>query len=106
MGLNHIKGPTAIAFGLEDPVAPAKILSSNIDKLKKMEFKAGILEGEIIDKDAIEALAKLPSQEELIGKMLGSLNAPIYGFANVLSGTIRSLLYALNAIGEQKGQEA
>ncbi len=102
----YLKGPTAIAFGLEDPVAPAKILSSNIDKLKKMEFKAGILEGEIIDKDAIEALAKLPSQEELIGKMLGSLNAPIYGFANVLSGTIRSLLYALNAIGEQKGQEA
>ena len=51
-------------------------------------------------------MAKLPSQEELVGKMLGSLNAPIYGLANVLSGTIRSLLYALNAVIEQEEQEA
>ena len=102
----HLVGPTAIAFGIEDPVAPAKVLSANIDKFKKMEFKAGVLEGEIIDKDAIEALAKLPSKEELIAKVLGSLNAPIYGMASVLSGTIRSLLYALNGIIEQGEQEA
>lgn len=102
----HLVGPTAIAFGIEDPVAPAKVLSANIDKFKKMEFKAGVLEGEIIDKDAIEALAKLPSKEELIAKVLGSLNAPIYGMASVLSGTIRSLLYALNGIVEQGEQEA
>src|SRR5690606_27469463 len=82
----HLTGPTAIAFGMEDPVAPAKVVASNIDEFKKMEFKAGILEGELIDKEGIEALAKLPSQEELVGKMLGSLNAPIYGLANVLSG--------------------
>lgn len=102
----HLTGPTAIAFGMEDPVAPAKVVASNIDEFKKMEFKAGILEGELIDKEGIEALAKLPSQEELVGKMLGSLNAPIYGLANVLSGTIRSLLYALNAVIEQEEQEA
>lgn len=102
----HLVGPTAIAFGLEDPVAPAKVLSSNIDKLKKMEFKAGVLEGEVIDKETVEALAKLPSKEELIAKMIGSLNAPVYGVANVLSGTMRSLLYALNAIIEQGEQEA
>lgn len=102
---SHLTGPTAIAFGMEDPVAPAKIVASHIDEFKKMEFKAGILEGEIIDKEAVEALSKLPSKEELIGKMLGSLNAPIYGLANVLSGTIRSLVYALNAIAEQKKEE-
>ena len=102
----YLVEPTAIAFGLEDPVAPAKVLSANIAKFKKMKFKAGVLEGEIIDTDAIDALAKLPSREELIAKMLGRLNAPVYGFANVLSGTIRSLLYALNGIIEQGEQEA
>ncbi len=97
-----LKGPTAIAFGVEDPVAPAKILNDAIKKLKKMEFKAGVVEGKVIDVDEIKALADLPSREELIAKMLGSMNAPITNLVGVLSGTMRSLVYALNAIKEQK----
>ena len=97
-----LKGPTAIAFGVDDPVAPAKLLSDTIKKLKKMEFKVGMVEGKIIDVNGINALANLPSREELIAKMLGSMNAPISGLAMVLSGTIRSLLYALKAVEEKK----
>lgn len=98
----YLKGPTAIAFGVKDPVAPAKILTESMKKLKKMEFKAGIVEGKIIDVNAVKALADLPSREELIAKMLGSMNAPVSGLVNVLGGTIRSLLYALNAVKEAK----
>ena len=98
----YLKGPTAIAFGVDDPVAPAKLLSDTIKKLKKMEFKVGVVEGKVIDVDGIKELASLPSREELLAKMLGSMNAPITGLAMVLSGTIRSLLYALKAVEEQK----
>jgi large subunit ribosomal protein L10 len=97
-----LEGPTAIAFGVNDPVAPAKILSEAIKEYKKMEFKVGIVGGKVIDVNGIKALAELPSREELIAKMLGSMNAPIANLVGVLSGTIRSLLYALNAVKQQK----
>lgn len=97
-----LAGPTAIAFGVDDPVAPAKVLDDTIKKLKKMEFKVGVVEGKVIDINGIKELASLPSREELIAKMLGSMNTPISGLAMVLSGTIRSLLYALKAVEEQK----
>jgi large subunit ribosomal protein L10 len=97
-----LKGPTAIAFGVDDPVAPAKILTEGIKKLKKMQFKAGVVDGQVIDVDGVKALAELPSREELIAKMLGSMNAPVSGLVNVLGGTMRSLLYALNAIKDTK----
>lgn len=100
--IDHLVGPTAIAFGVDDPVAPAKVLTENIKKLKKMSLKAGLVDGKVIDVEGIKALADLPSREELIAKMLGSMNAPISGLANVLSGTIRGLAVALNAIKEQK----
>ena len=97
-----LEGPTAIAFGIDDPVAPAKILTDAIKKYKKIEFKAGVVDGKVIDVDEVKALAELPSREELIAKMLGSMNAPITNLVGVLSGTTRALVYALNAIKEQK----
>ncbi|MGI6169500.1 MAG: 50S ribosomal protein L10 [Christensenellales bacterium] len=98
----YLEGPTAIAFGYEDPVAPAKILSEFIKKIKKSEIKAGVVEGQVIDAEGVKALANLPSREVLLAKMLGSMNAPITGFVSVLSGTLRSLVCALNAVKEKK----
>jgi len=97
-----LAGPTAIAFGYEDPVIPAKIMTEFIKKAKKAEVKAGLLDGKVIDLNAVQALADLPSREVLIAKMLGSMKSPITGFVGVLGGTLRSLLYTLNAIKEQK----
>lgn len=97
-----LEGPTAIAFSEHDPVAPAKILTAAIKKYKKIEFKVGVVEGKIIDVDGIKELADLPSREELIAKMLGSMNAPITNLVGVLSGTTRALVYALSAIKDQK----
>lgn len=99
---DQLKGPSGFAFGNEDPVAPAKIIKDFIDKKKKMSIKAGIIDGRVIDENGVKALASLPSREVLAAKMLGSMNSPVTGLVSVMSGTIRSLLYTLNAIQEQK----
>jgi large subunit ribosomal protein L10 len=69
-------GPSAFAFGMKDEVAPAKIISEFIEQTKsdKMTIKAGIIEGKVVDTNAVIALSKLPPREVLIAKMMGSLN--------------------------------
>ncbi|NLX61826.1 MAG: 50S ribosomal protein L10 [Tissierellia bacterium] len=103
----YLTGPNAVAFGFDDPVAPAKVTHEFAKEHESLEIKAGIGDGKIVSLDEIKRLADLPSREVLIAQVLGGLNAPIAGFANVLQGTIRSLVYALNAIKEkQEAQEA
>ena len=97
-----LAGPTAVAFGMTDPVAPAKVLVEFVKKVKKTEIKAGVLGTKVIDVKGIEALAELPSREQLIAQLAGTLNAPITGLARSLSGIICKLGYALNAVKDQK----
>jgi len=99
-----LNGPTAMAISTTDAVAPAKILSEYAKKFEKLELKAGMVEGKIIDVEGIKALAELPSREVLIARVLGSLNSPITGFVNVLNANLRGLVVALNAIAEQKAE--
>jgi large subunit ribosomal protein L10 len=101
---SYLNGPTAMAISSTDAVAPAKVLSEYAKKYEKLELKAGVVEGNVIDVNGIKALAELPSREVLIAKMLGSFNAPITGLVNVLNGNIRGLVVALNAIAEQKAE--
>ncbi len=98
-----LTGPTAVAFGYSDPVAPAKVLVDFVKKLKnRTEIKSGLLNGKIITVAGIQSLADLPSREQLLSQLAGTLNAPITGFARSLSGIISKLGYALNAVKEQK----
>ncbi|MEG0835269.1 MAG: 50S ribosomal protein L10 [Christensenellaceae bacterium] len=99
---DYFKGPTAVAFGFSDPVSPAKILVKFIKNAKITEIKGGILAGKAMNAAAIENLSKLASKEELLAKMLGSLNAPITKFAGALLAIPRGLACALNAVREQK----
>lgn len=101
---SYLEGPTAIAMSYTDPVAPAKIISDFVkeNKLQALEVKAGLVEGKVIDADGVKALSSLPPREVLIAKALGSMQAPIAGFVNVLSGTMRNLVYALEAVRKQK----
>lgn len=105
-GLNdlspYLNGPTSMAISLDDPVAPAKILAQYAKKYEKLELKTGVLEGKIVDITEIKRLAELPSREELIAQVVGTLNAPISGLVNVLNANIRGLAVALNAIAEKK----
>ncbi len=97
-----LKGPSAVAFGIEDPVAAAKVTAEFAKKNEKLEIKAGIVDGKIINIEEVKSLAELPSKEVLVAQVLGGLNAPIQGFTNVLQGTIRSLAIVLNAIAEKE----
>lgn len=99
----YLEGPTAIAFGFNDLVAPAKILTTFAKDNKSLVIKAGIVEGKVVDEQGVKALADLPPREVLIAKMLGSMQAPISGMVNVLQGNIRNLVYALEAVRNQKG---
>ncbi|MGM0500569.1 MAG: 50S ribosomal protein L10 [Bacillota bacterium] len=98
----YFSGPTAIAFGEEDAVSPAKILVEYAKDHEVLEVKAGLLNGEIIAKEKVEALAEIPSREELLAKAFASMKAPLSGLVNVLQGNIRGLVQVLNQIKEEK----
>jgi large subunit ribosomal protein L10 len=97
-----LKGPTSVAMSDSDLIAPAKIMAEYAKKFEKLELKAGVVEGKIVDVDGIKKLAELPPREVLIARVLGGLNAPITGLVNVLNGNIRGLAIVLNAIAEKK----
>jgi large subunit ribosomal protein L10 len=98
----YLTGPTAIAFSNDDAIAPAKVLAKFEKQFEKLTIKGGVVDGAIIDASSVQELAKLPSKEELVAKILAGFNAPISGFANVLNANIRGLVVALNAVAEQK----
>ena len=97
-----LEGTTAIAMSENDHVLASKILCDFAKIHKFYEIKAGFLDGKVISKDEVKSLAALPSREVLISQVLGGLNAPITGLAGVLSGTLRNLVLALNAVAEKK----
>ena len=76
----HLEGPTAVAFGYEDMIAPAKILSDFSKKAKKMTIKCGICDGAFLDEAGVQALANLPSKEVLIAKIMGSMMSSVSKF--------------------------
>jgi large subunit ribosomal protein L10 len=99
---DHFSGPCAVALSYEDPVAPAKVLTKFSEENKALEIKVGIVDGRVIDLDGIMRLSKLPSEEELLAKLLMTLNAPITGFVTVLGGVLRNFMGVLEAIKCQK----
>ena len=83
-----LEGMTAVATSAGDPVAAAKILKKYADKVENFELKAGYVDGEVLDAAGVTALAELPSKEQLVAKMLGSLQSSLYGLAYVLQAYI------------------
>jgi len=80
----HLEGPSAIAFGIEDSVAPARIIAEVAKKAPKLEFKGGVVEGTYYDAKGLEVVATIPSRETLISRLLGSMQSPITNMARVL----------------------
>lgn len=102
-GAGNLEGRIATVFGYEDEVVPAKV----VDKFKgatagTIEFAGGVLDNKFLSVAEVESLAKVPDKQELYAKMVGSLNAPISGFANVLAGNLRNLVYVLKAVEEKR----
>ncbi|MFP4453182.1 MAG: 50S ribosomal protein L10 [Desulfobacterales bacterium] len=98
----HFQGPSAVAMSYEDPVAPAKALSQFAKDNDKLEIRAGVLGGSVLDPEGIKRLAELPSREVLLGQVLGTMNAVPRGLVRALCNVPERLLYALQAIKDQK----
>ena len=81
----HLEGPTALAVSKEDATAPARVLAEFAKKADKLELKGGVVEGNAYDAKALESIAAIPSRDELISKLLGSLQSPITNLARVLN---------------------
>jgi len=96
-------GPTAVAFNSTDAVTLAKALTKFAKDVPSVQFKGAMLNGQIVPADQIQAIASLPSREELISKVLYLMQHPIRGLATVLQGTIRNFAVVLKQISEQKG---
>ncbi|MFA5113575.1 MAG: 50S ribosomal protein L10 [Candidatus Margulisiibacteriota bacterium] len=101
----HLKGSTALLLGYKDAVAPLKVLVKFIKDNEKGSIRAGLVDKTLFNDKELNEMSKLPSREVLIGKVVGGFKSPLYGLANVLSGPIRKLVYAIDAIKKQKGGE-
>ncbi len=77
----YLTGPSALAFGFEDPIAPAKVLYDFAKKHKALELKGGVVEGRVVSAKEVESLASLPSREGLLSMLLSVLQAPVRNFA-------------------------
>jgi len=91
---DSLTGPNAIAFSANDVVAPAKIINDFAKKNDKLEIKAGVIEGQVVNAEGVKALAELPSREGLLSMLLSVLQAPIRNFA-----------LATKAVAEQKEEQ-
>jgi large subunit ribosomal protein L10 len=101
-----LAGTCAVAIAYGDPAVPAKIIKKFSKSNEKLKLKAGALGSRLINADQILALADLPPKEELLGKMLGTLNALPTGLVTVLSGVPRALVGVLAAIRRQREEQA
>jgi len=103
LDVKTMDGKVAAVFSYNDEVAPAKIVSefkkTHVDNI---DFLGGILENHYLSKAEVVNLSQLPSKQELYSKLVGSINAPVSGFVNVLAGNIRALLNVLKAVEAKK----
>ena len=92
-------GPLALAFGFDDEVAPARVIFQYAKAHEALEIVGALTpEGELLTPAQVKALATLPTREQLIGQVVGTIAAPLTGFVGVLSANVRSILNVLNAI--------
>jgi large subunit ribosomal protein L10 len=99
----QFSGPTAVAYNTADAVALAKALTKFAKDVPAVSFKGAMLNGQIVPASQIQAIATLPSREELISKLLYLMQYPIRGLAVVLQANIRNLAVVVDQIAKQKG---
>jgi len=97
-----LNGPTAITFGADETSAARVMLAASKDYEEKIVIKSAFVDSAYVDKAGVKALATMPSKEELIAKMLGSMQAPLSNFAGVLNNLVAGIVRVLGAIAEQK----
>ena len=96
------EGGVAAFLGKTDEVAPAQIVAKFAKDHDVVKVFGGVLEGQYIESTKVIELSKLPSKQQLLAQLVGTINAPVSGFVNVLAGNLRGLVQVLNAVKEQK----
>lgn len=96
-----LPGAMAVAVG-DDEVVPAKVVATFRKTHEQVELHGGILENKFMGAAEVKQLATLPGKTELLSKIVGSMNAPVAGFVNVLAGNLRGLVTVLSAIKDKK----
>ncbi|MCI8475669.1 MAG: 50S ribosomal protein L10 [Clostridia bacterium] len=99
---SDLNGPTAVAFGPDETSAAKVMQTAAKDYEGKIVIKSAFVDNAYVDKAGVKALASMPSREELIAKMLGSMQAPMSNFAGVLNNLVAGIVRVLGAIAEQK----
>ena len=99
---DFLVGPTAFIFAGEDPVAPAKALMGFAKEHAALEVKGGFVQNAVVDAAAVKAIAALPSREELIAKLLGTMLNPLTNTVRILNAPVGALARAINAVAQQK----
>ena len=99
---SDLNGPTAVAFGPDETSAAKVMQTAAKDYEGKIVIKSAFVDNAYVDKAGVKALASMPSREELIAKMLGSMQAPMSNFAGVLNNLVAGSVRVLGAIAEQK----
>jgi len=98
----YLEGPSAMAVSKDDATAAARILCKFAKDADKLEVKAGVVEGKVYDEAGVKALSTIPSREELLSKLLGSIQSPIANFARV----IKQIAENGGAVAEEATEEA
>jgi large subunit ribosomal protein L10 len=98
----HLKGPLALTYNPKEPVALAKVLHEFAKENPLLEFKAGLLEGKVLQASDVQALATLPSREVLLGQLLGQMTSPLASFQRVLLAPVRDFAMVLDQIAGKK----
>jgi len=101
LDIKKMEGQIAVAISSQDEVTAAKLIAKTAKATENLKMVSGILGDKVLTAEEVNALAKLPSKEELLAKLVGTLNAPISGLANVLAGNLRGLVTVLKAISEK-----
>ena len=101
---DKIQGACGIAFTSGDAVASSKVLMEFAKENESFKVQAGYMGGRLMSVDQVKVLASLPSREVLLAKVVGTMQAPISGFVNVLAGTLRKLVNVVDAIQKKKSQ--
>ena len=98
----HLVGMTGFAFADDNPVAPAKIIKKYFDKNKKLSLKGCYIDSEYFDGDRLAELAALPSKNELIASIIGSVNSPASGIVGAIAAVTRDLVSVIDAISKKQ----
>jgi large subunit ribosomal protein L10 len=103
--LEHLQGPTAIAFGGDDPVAPAKVFNDFFSRLERPRVRMFITERQVYDESDLKAVASLPPREQMLAQVVASIQSPITNFVGTLDAIIRDFVGTVDALAQKRAEE-